>query len=91
MDIEYSLWPIWYDYLEEQGQNTELLRYVLTWQVNSCLCYRHIDFVRNNYGCLTFTPQQSCGCFFQYFVIDIRGNFLEFGGHGTIAYNEHLI
>lgn len=23
MEIKHSLWPIWYDYLEEQGQNTE--------------------------------------------------------------------
>lgn len=33
LNISYDLWSIWYDYLEEQGQNTELLRYVLTYNV----------------------------------------------------------
>lgn len=33
MNIDYFFWPIWCDYLEENGQNTELLRYVLTYSV----------------------------------------------------------
>lgn len=33
MNISYDLWPIWCDYLEENGQDTELLRYVLTWGI----------------------------------------------------------
>lgn len=31
MNIDYSLWPICCDYLEEQGQDTELLKYIMTW------------------------------------------------------------
>lgn len=34
MNISYDLWPIWCDYLEEQGQDTELLRYVLTYRLS---------------------------------------------------------
>lgn len=31
MNIPYDLWPIWCDYLEEQGYDTEYLRYVMTY------------------------------------------------------------
>lgn len=39
MNIDYALWPIWCDCLEEQGQNTEFLRYCMEYGVFHTISY----------------------------------------------------
>lgn len=61
INIPYDLWPIWCDYLEEQGQNTELLRLCMEYGVfNNTLANVTVRYY-DTYGAYLYPPSDKQG------------------------------
>lgn len=74
MNVPYELWPIWADYLEEQGFDTEFLRYYLTWGTHTFFTYPYHLYLGYYVSYSHHSLIDGNGCKFFFLNQDVEGS-----------------